>query len=235
MEFNPSLQQGKLIKRYKRFLTDIELADGSVITIHCPNTGSMKNCLFPGETVWFSTSDNPKRKYPHTFEIMTTPTGDMIGVNTGRANDLAEEGIRSGAITELQGYSNLKREVKYGDENSRIDLFLSDGEQANCYVEVKSCTLLENNCGYFPDAVTSRGQKHLRELILMKQQGYRAVLLFLVQHTGITKVAPADHIDPEYGQLLREAAKKGVEILAYQAKLARHSVDILTSCVIDLK
>lgn len=235
MEFNPSLQQGKLIKRYKRFLTDIELADGSVITIHCPNTGSMKNCLFPGETVWFSTSDNPKRKYPHTFEIMTTPTGDMIGVNTGRANDLAEEGIRSGAITELQGYRNLKREVKYGDENSRIDLFLSDGEQANCYVEVKSCTLLENNCGYFPDAVTSRGQKHLRELILMKQQGYRAVLLFLVQHTGITKVAPADHIDPEYGQLLREAAKKGVEILAYQAKLARHSVDILTSCVIDLK
>ncbi len=211
MEFNPSLQQGKLIKRYKRFLTDIELADGSVITIHCPNTGSMKNCLFPGETVWFSTSDNPKRKYPHTFEIMTTPTGDMIGVNTGRANDLAEEGIRSGAITELQGYRNLKREVKYGDENSRIDLFLSDGEQANCYVEVKSCTLLENNCGYFPDAVTSRGQKHLRELILMKQQGYRAVLLFLVQHTGITKVAPADHIDPEYGQLLREAAKKGLK------------------------
>ncbi|KFZ37387.1 XRE family transcriptional regulator [Shewanella mangrovi] len=219
MHFEPPLQRGRLLKRYKRFLADIELADGSVTTIHCPNTGSMKNCLFPGESVWFSSSDNPKRKYPYTWELMQTPSGDLIGINTGRANQLAEEAIRDGIIKELKGYKTLKREVRYGSENSRIDIMLTDGEQPDCYVEVKSATLLEGEHGFFPDAVTERGQKHLRELMSVVNQGQRGVLLFIVQHTGIHDVAAARHIDSAYAELLETALSVGVEVLAYCSEL----------------
>ncbi|WP_226565672.1 DNA/RNA nuclease SfsA [Shewanella chilikensis] len=220
MEFIPPLQSGILIQRYKRFLADVRLDDGTEITLHCPNTGSMKNCLFPGERVWFSFSDNPKRKYAHTWELMQTPGGDLIGVNTGRANALVEEGIQTGVIKELQGYQNLKREVKYGDENSRIDIFLSEGTKADCYIEVKNTTLLEEGHGYFPDAVTSRGQKHLRELMSVVKSGQRGVLVFLVQHTGIKTVSAARHIDSKYAELLNEAIDTGVEVLAYATSLA---------------
>ncbi|ARD23776.1 MULTISPECIES: DNA/RNA nuclease SfsA [Shewanella] len=230
MDFTPPLQKGTLLKRYKRFLADVKLEDGSEITIHCPNTGSMKNCLFPGETVWFSTSDNPKRKYPHTWEISATPEQHLIGINTGRANALAEEAIKSGVITELSGYANIKREVKYGDENSRIDILLSDDTQPLCYVEVKSCTLLEQTVGYFPDSVTARGQKHLRELMHMVSLGHRAVLLFVVQHSGINLVQAAEHIDPQYALLLKQAVNSGVEVLAYQTEISATSSIITRSC-----
>ncbi|GGI70756.1 DNA/RNA nuclease SfsA [Shewanella gelidii] len=233
MKFIPSLQQGKLVRRYKRFLTDVLLADGQERTIHCPNTGSMKNCLFEGEDVWFSESDNPKRKYPNTWEIAQTDEGHLIGINTGRANHLATEAIEQQVIPELAGYETLKKEVKYGNENSRIDILLTAPEQPNCYVEIKSCTLLEDNSGYFPDAVTTRGQKHLRELMEMAAQGHRAVLLFIVQHTGIDRVSPAAHIDPEYSALLKQAANSGVEIIAYGTTICpeeikvTHAVDVL--------
>ena len=230
MQFSPALASGILIKRYKRFLADVALPDGSIITIHCPNTGSMKNCLFPGETVWFSTSDNPKRKYPHTWEIMQTDQQHLIGINTTRANALAEEAILQQVITELRGYDNLKREVKYGNENSRIDILLTSQNRSECYIEVKSCTLLEQQVGYFPDAVTTRGQKHLRELIHMVTLGHRAVLLFVVQHSGITTVKPARHIDPEYAELLKQAVSMGVEVLAYKTKLSPLESCITTSC-----
>jgi len=234
MEFKPELNSGVLIQRYKRFLTDILLEDGTQVTIHCPNTGSMKHCLYPGNKVWFSVSDNPKRKYSRTWEQAQTPDGDIIGINTGRANALAEEAIHSGVITQLQGYDTLRREVKYGNENSRIDILLTSETQQACYVEVKSCTLLEDGQGYFPDAVTTRGQKHLRELIEMVQQGHRAVLLFVVQHTGIQSVKAAAHIDPEYAALLKQASLAGVEVIAYHAQLSAQAAILFKSCPIKL-
>lgn len=234
MLFSPPLQQGTLIKRYKRFLADIELCDGSQITIHCPNTGSMRNCLFPGEKVWFSTSDNPKRKYPNTWELAQTDAGHLIGINTGRANALAAEAINDGVITELQGYGELRREVKYGSENSRIDLLLEDTNLGRCYIEVKSCTLLEQQQGYFPDAVSIRGQKHLRELIEMVRLGHRAVLLFVVQHSGIDRVSAAQHIDPDYAQLLSQAHQAGVEILAYCTEMSTEGLHLAKSCPVSV-
>jgi len=213
--------QGRLIRRYKRFLADVALANGDVVTAHCPNTGSMKNCVEEGAEVWLSVSDNPKRKYRFTWEYIVTSRGHWICVNTGKANRLVEEAVLRGVVEELAGYPELKREVKYGDENSRIDLMLSDG-QSNCYVEVKSVTLLESPVsrgeGYFPDAVSDRGAKHLRELMGVARQGDRAVLFFCVQHTGIRCVKPADHIDATYGELIRQASRLGVEILAYKVR-----------------
>ena len=234
MKFDPSLESGTLIKRYKRFLADVRLTNGDQITIHCPNTGSMKNCLSEGSSCWFSHSDNPRRKYPCTWEIATTPTGFLAGVNTGRANALVKEAIESGTIAELQGYRSLRTEVKYGAENSRIDLLLEahpqHGEQ-RCYVEVKNVTLdMGNGLGLFPDSVSTRGSKHLRELAAVAEQGDRAVLLYCVQHSGIERVMPADDIDPEYGRTLRMAMAAGVEVLAYRAKLSADEI-VLTEAV----
>jgi len=225
MKYTPPLQQGALIKRYKRFLTDVRLPSGEEITIHCPNTGSMKNCLVPDAACWFSTSDNPKRKYPHTWEIATTPQGHLAGINTGRANALVVEAIEAGVVTELGGYAQLRREVGYGGERSRIDILLSDDAQTElCYVEIKSVTLydedVDDGLGLFPDAVSSRGAKHLRELMAMRAEGHRAVLFFCVQHSGIQRVAPAAAIDPLYAETLREAVESGVEVLAYGARIS---------------
>lgn len=228
MKLDPPLEQGILLRRYKRFLTDVQLPDGSEMTIHCPNTGSMKNCIAEGSPCWFSRSDNPKRKYPCTWEIATTPDGSLAGINTGRANALVKEAIENGVVAELQGYEKLRSEVKYGEENSRIDLLL-EGDNERCFVEVKNVTLgLDANDksgnGFFPDAVTTRGTKHLRELMHQVEQGDRAVLFFCVQHTGIERVSPADHIDPTYGETLREAVKAGVEVLAYRAELSADEI-----------
>ena len=234
MQFTPPLAQGRLLRRYKRFLTDVQLPDGEEVTIHCPNTGSMRNCLYEGQTVWFSISDNPKRKYSRTFELMTTPDGHFIGINTGRANSLAEEAIHQGVIKELKGYARLTREVKYGEENSRIDLLLTDEHLPDCYIEVKSCTLLEEGKGYFPDAVTTRGQKHLRELMQMVKLGHRAVLLFMVQHTGIVSVSPASHIDADYAHLLKQAISQGVEVLAYRTELSPLGAKVTDKCPVFL-
>lgn len=232
MHFDPPLQQGVLLRRYKRFLADIRLETGEEITIHCPNTGSMKNCLAEESPCWFSKSDNAKRKYPNTWEIATTPQGDLAGVNTGLANKLVIEGIEAGVIEELQQYQSLKTEVGYGEEKSRIDIFLSDDERRDCYVEVKSVTLRDDNeliegRGLFPDSVSTRGTKHLRELALMVEQGYRSVLLFCVQHSGIKQVSPAQELDPVYAQTLHEVMAKGVEVYAYQAELSAEQI-ILT-------
>jgi len=222
-----NMQSGRLIKRYKRFLADIELENGRELTVHCPNTGSMKNCADPGSTVWIQDSGNLKRKYPFGWELVQVEGRFWACINTGRANALIREGIETGVISELQGYESLRQEVKYGDENSRIDLLLEDQNKPCCYVEIKNVTLLENNgIGAFPDAVTARGAKHLRELMLMVEQGHRAVLMFCVAHTGIERVRPADHIDPEYGQLLREAVSAGVEVYAYGARITPDEVTI---------
>jgi sugar fermentation stimulation protein A len=216
------LVHARLIKRYKRFLADVRLDSGEVITVHCPNTGSMKNCVEENAEIWLSASDNPKRKYRYTWEYLMTSRGHYIGVNAGKANQLVQSAIRDDLVEPLAGYETIRLEVKYGDENSRIDLLLQDNKKQDCYVEVKSVTLLEDppsrGIGYFPDAVSERGAKHLRELIKMSQSDARSVLLFCVQHTGIQEVRPADHIDREYGKLLREALDSGVEVLAYKIR-----------------
>jgi len=215
-------QTAILLARYKRFMADVRLADGQLLTLHCPNTGSMKNCIVTESACWYSTSDNPKRKYPHTLEVVTTPGGHLAGVNTARANRLVEQALLDGVIEELLGYPLIRREVVYGEEKSRVDFVLSESEDdpRDCYVEVKSVTLMDSEGqGLFPDAVSTRGSKHLRELMAMVQQGHRAVLLFCVQHSGIQWVEPADDIDPVYGATLRTAMAAGVEVIAYRARI----------------
>ncbi|PME29924.1 sugar fermentation stimulation protein SfsA [Vibrio sp. 10N.286.55.E10] len=232
MQFNPPLEPATLIKRYKRFLTDIKLPDGSERTIHCANTGAMTGCATPGNTVWYSTSDNAKRKYPNSWEISETDKGHRICVNTARANQLAVEAIENNTIVELLGYNALRTEVKYGSENSRIDILLEDNEKPPCYIEVKSVTLLDEQetstkgQGFFPDAVTTRGQKHLRELTEMVESGNRAVLLFTVLHSGIEKVSAAHHIDAKYSLLLKQAQDAGVEVLCYKAELSNTQIQL---------
>ena len=208
------LFHGTLIRRYKRFLADVELDDGSLVTAHTPNTGSMRGCARPGSRVILSLSANPGRKYPHSWELVHTD-GVWVGINTLLPNRLAREGIEDGTIAELSGYQTIRAEVPYG-EGSRIDLLLS-GVRGSCYVEVKNVTLVEGGRALFPDAVSARGQKHLRELMQVVRLGQRGVNLFVVQRSDGESVSPADAIDPGYGALLREASRAGVELLAYRA------------------
>lgn len=231
MRFEPPLQRGYFVRRYKRFLADIRTEDGRQLTIHCPNTGSMKNCAEPGDEVWFSESDNPKRKYAFTWELVRSRKGHYIGINTGRANELVKSGIENGRVGELSGYESLLREVSYGRENSRIDLLLSGGAgKPDCYVEVKSVTLLEapvsRGTGYFPDAVSQRGARHLRELARRAAEGYRGVLFYCVQHSGIRLVRPAAHIDPVYAESMQQAVRAGVEVLAYKTRMSASGLSI---------
>jgi sugar fermentation stimulation protein A len=174
----------------------------------------MKGCALPGSRVLLSKSDNPKRKLHYTWELVEVD-GGWVGINTGHPNRLVREGIEQGVIEELQGYASLRPEVPYG-ESSRIDLLL-EGTTGLCYVEVKNVTLVEETRALFPDAITLRGQKHLRELMAMARQGHRAVILYVVQRQDGASVSPAESIDPEYGRLLRLAMANGVEAMAYHA------------------
>jgi len=232
MKFDRKLLQGRFKKRYKRFFVDVELEGGELIVAHCPNTGSMKNCLVENGICWVSESDNPKRKLAYTLEAVTSLHGGMAGVNTGRTNKLVEEALKNKVIQELSDYEKIQREVRFGEEKSRLDFLLSgrlnelksanDQCESDCYVEVKNVTLgMPNGLGMFPDSVTSRGAKHLRELSLAKRQGHRAVLLFCVQHQGIDHIIPARGIDPNYHQELVDACAQGVEVLVYGATLDR--------------
>lgn len=216
MQFEAALEQGRLLKRYKRFFADIESADGEVVVAHCPNTGSMLNCLQEGAPAWFVRNDDPKRKLKATLEILETPHGRLACVNTGRANALVEEALNNGVITELAGFDRLRREVRYGEEKSRADFCLEFGAE-QVFVEVKSVTLgfAGSDVAAFPDAVTERGTKHLRELTRLAQVGQRTVLLYCVNLTGIGAVRAASEIDPAYAAALLEAKAAGVEVLAY--------------------
>ena len=234
MQFIPALQPATLVQRYKRFLADVVTPEGIALTLHCPNTGAMTGCATPGDTVWYSTSENTKRKYPYTWEITQTADGEYICVNTLRANQLVKEAISLDLIPELRGYNALKSEVKYGAENSRIDFMLQAEDRPECYIEVKSVTLADRDYGYFPDAVTLRGQKHLRELISVAAAGKRAVLLFAVLHSAIGRFSPARHIDPKYAQLLNEAQKQGVEVLAYKAELSADNMTLRSALPVTL-
>ncbi len=226
MEFVPALQSATLIKRYKRFLADVLTPAGELLTLHCPNTGAMTGCATPGDTVWYSTSANLKRKYAHTWELTQTQTGDFICVNTLQANNVVREALKENRLAELSGYTEILSEVKYGAERSRIDFMLQADNKVNCYIEVKSVTLSEQGSGFFPDAVSLRGQKHLRELMSVVMHGERAVLLFAVLHSAITRVSPARHIDAKYAQLLCEAQECGVEIIARRAELSARGLTL---------
>jgi len=234
MEFSPDLQPARLIKRYKRFLADVVTPQGEELTLHCANTGAMTGCATPGDTVWYSTSASLTRKYPHSWELTETQQGDWICVNTLRANGLVREALNAGQIAELSGYDTLLPEVKYGAENSRIDFLLQASDRRNCYIEVKSVTLLQQGKGYFPDAVTVRGQKHLRELSQIAQSGQRAVLFFAVLHSGIEDVAPARHIDARYAELLSQARQNGVEVLCYKAQLSPQGMVLRKALKVEL-
>ncbi|ANI84471.1 MULTISPECIES: DNA/RNA nuclease SfsA [Kosakonia] len=226
MEFIPPLKSATLIQRYKRFLADVITPEGETLTLHCPNTGAMTGCATPGDTVWYSTSTNLKRKYAHTWELTQTQQGAFICVNTQQANALTKEAILAGRLAELTGYSSLKSEVKYGAERSRIDFLLQAEDRRNCYIEVKSVTLAEQQSGYFPDAVTLRGQKHLRELMSVAASGDRAVILFAVLHSAVEHFSPARHIDEEYARLLSDAQRQGVEVIAYKAELSADNITL---------
>lgn len=212
MKLPAPLLEGVLVKRYKRFFADVELSDGSVVTAHTPNTGSMRQCAVAGYPVLVSKADDPKRKLKYTLELIRV--GDYwVDTHTQRTNRVVEEALRNDWIEGLAGY-DVVPEFKIGA--SRID-FLLENTDEKVLVEVKNVTLIDGvSTASFPDAVTTRGQKHLRELLEAKQQGYRAVIFFLVQRGEATDFSPADDIDPEYGRLLREVVAGGVEALAYK-------------------
>lgn len=219
MQFKTPLIAGTLIKRYKRFLADVELDTGEIVTAHCPNTGAMTGCAEQGCKVYLSPSDNPKRKLAYTWELAVTPENHWIGIHSAKANRLVEEAWENNRLTGFQQYSRCQREVAYGREKSKIDLLLSGPDDQRCYIEVKSVTLLQQGQGYFPDAVSTRGQKHLRELMEVVQEGHRGVLFFCVQHTGISSVSGAAHIDPQYAELLQQAKASGVEVCTWGCRI----------------
>ena len=208
-----------MLRRYKRFLADVELPDGEVITVHCPNTGAMTGCADPGSRVWLSTSDSRTRKYPHTWELVETASG-MACIHSARANAVVAEAFTTGCIPGFETYPTIRREVKYG-QASRVDLLL-EGAGERVFVEVKSVTLCrQQGLGLFPDAVSSRGVKHLRELQrVVEEEHTRAVLFFCVLHNGIEHVSAAGDIDPAYYAALREALSAGVEVIAWRAQIS---------------
>lgn len=216
MFFDTPLLGGTFVRRYKRFFADIRLDNGEPVTAHCPNSGSLKSCLVPGNPVRVSLQDRPGRKLKYTWEMIQI-NGGWVGINTLLPNRLVSEAIRAGNIERLADFDSLRREVKLG-KNSRIDILLERGER-KCFIEVKNVTLVENEIARFPDAVTERGQKHLRELMKVVKQGDDAVIFFVLQREDARIFSPADDIDPEYGKLLRRAVKSGVKLLAYQASV----------------
>lgn len=221
MRFDPPLHEARLERRYKRFLADVRLADGSPVTVHCPNTGSMLGCAGAGMRIWLSRAGNPARKYAWTWELVESLPGVLVGIHTGRTNALVREGVATGVIEELQGYREVRGEVMAG-EGFRVDFLLSGHDsRPDCYLEVKNVTAaVENRVALFPDAVSERASRHLRELMAKVRAGQRAMLCFCVQRDDVAEVRPADAIDVVYGRTLREAQAAGVELCAYAARMS---------------
>ncbi len=219
----PKLVKGTLIKRYKRFKADVKLGNGHIVTALCPNTGSMRSCSEPGRTVYLSRHNRPDRKLKYTWELIEMPTS-LVGINTGIPNKLVKKSIEDKVIQELLIFDKIRTEVKYG-ENSRIDILLEDSNKKT-FIEVKNCTLMEKGICYFPDAVTSRGLKHLHELQREVQSGNRAVMFYLIQRMDVTCFEPAAHIDPAYSEGLKSAYNNGVQILAYDVQIDTEGISI---------
>lgn len=231
MKFDPPLETVTLLRRYKRFMADVVRADGSEITVHCPNTGSMKNCVLgQPQQALISDSGNPKRKYRHTLEALQVAHGHWAGVNTSRTNALVEEAVRAALVPQLDPVDGVEREVTYGD--SRFDLALGVRDDPHTFIEVKNVTLgpgpedADDGVIAFPDSITERGQKHLKTLMDVVATGKRAVLMFCVQHSGAQAARPADEIDARYGELLRESVAAGVEVLAWKVSLSEREFSL---------
>jgi len=229
MKFASPLIRGRLIKRYKRFLADVKLDDGTTITCTCPNTGSMLGLTGPGAIVWLSQSDSPTRKYRHTWEMIENDAGagpTLVGINTVHPNKIVAQAIEAGRMAPLKGYQSLKREQKYG-ANSRIDILLEDDTKGRAYVEIKNVHLMRQaGLAEFPDSVTERGAKHLAELAEMARAGHRAVMVYLVQRADANALSLAADIDPGYAQAFQLAAAAGVEALAYRCRLTPDEIVI---------
>jgi len=214
--------EGRLERRYKRFFADVRLSDGSRVTAHCANPGSMKSCLIEQGRVWLSDSNDPRRKLRLTWELAEA-SGARIFVNPLAANRVVHEALARGGVPELGGYTSLRREVRFG-ANTRFD-FVLEGDRARCYVEVKNVTLgLGHGRAAFPDSVTERGARHLQELIRVVESGQRAVLLFCVSRSDARSAEPAGDIDPNYARWLRRAHEAGVELLAYKCRITQRGV-----------
>lgn len=213
MKFD-NLVKATAVRRYKRFLTDCILESGDEITVHCPNSGRMTGCIEEGAEVRLSISDNPKRKYSHTLELVKMPES-WICVNTGNANKAGAEFVENGLIPELSDFTSVKREVTYPFSKSRVDLELTKDNGERCFVEIKSCTLVEDGVAMFPDAPTVRGQKHVKELMELPNHGIKPVILFLIMRNDAKTFKAAEHIDPKFTELLSQAVENNVEVLAY--------------------
>lgn len=220
MRFSPPLTEARLLRRYKRFLADVELPGMGTITIHCPNTGSMLGCAEPGMRVWLSRAANPERKYAWTWELVEARPGVVVGIHTGRTNALVREALQQGVLAELRGYGEIQAEVKAGD-GFRVDFVLKGHRRKpDCFLEVKNVTAaVQDGVALFPDAVSERASRHLRELMQKVAAGKRAMLCFCVQRDDVREVRPADDIDAVYGRTLRAALNAGVEVCAYVARV----------------
>lgn len=222
MKFEKPLIKARIIKRYKRFLSDLELESGEIIHAHVPNTGSMKTCWEEGWHAYLSKSNDPERKLPYTWEL-TDSGKSLICINTNLPNKIVKEALENKNIPELSQYNHVKPEQKVLD--SRIDFYLTEDGLPDAYVEVKNVTLKgEGTTALFPDAVSTRGQKHLIDLMKLKEQGHRAIMLYLINRTDVTDFKPAEDIDPKYAELLNEASKKGVEILPYRTSISPQEI-----------
>ena len=230
MQFKTPLIKGRLIKRYKRFLTDVELEDGTTVTAHCTNSGSMKTCIEEGAPVYLTPVNDPKRKTKFTWEMIFI-NGGWIGINTSIPNLLAFEAVRDGKIEKLKGYTTVKREVKFGD--SRFDVF-AENDNEKCFIEVKNVTMKDGRYAAFPDAVTTRGLKHLNTLIEVKKQRIRAVMLYIIQRMDVNIFTPAKDIDPEYSRALTKAYKAGVEIIPFQAEVSPEKIELVKELPFEL-
>ncbi len=218
MKYSPPLRKGRLIRRYKRFLADVEVEDGATVTMHCPNTGAMTHCGGPGSVIWYSTSTNPKRKYAHTWELVEVD-GHLISINSARANAIVGEALDEDRVDALHGYVSVRREVRIGEH--RLDFVLEGhpGDPRRCLVEVKSVTLLHDpgvGAGSFPDAVSVRAARHLDHLTSLVDS-HRCVLFFCVQHAGIRSVRAAREVDAQWADAMDRAREAGVEVIAYRA------------------
>jgi len=226
MRFQSPLIRGTLIQRYKRFLADVCLENGDIITAHCTNTGSMMGCTKPGSAVYVSRSDTAHRKLRYTWEMIRVGRA-WVGINTLHPNRLVAEAVEGGIIGELAGYEAVRREV-VTRQGTRLDMRLDKGAES-CFVEVKNVTAAIGKAAAFPDAVSMRGTKHLKELMRLRRKGYRTAMVFVVQRSDCRFFRPADEIDPEYGRWLRRAVKAGVEILSYRASVTPKEILLVES------
>lgn len=226
MRFEAPVIRGTLVRRYKRFLADVVLEDGTETTVHCPNTGSMMGCCTPGSTVWLLPASNTARKYPLGWELVEVEPAVLVGINTGRSNALVAEALERGIIPELATYGSVRREVKVPGTRSRIDFLLSGHPRdPDCYLEVKNVTAaVSGDDAFFPDAVSTRAARHVDELAALVLSGHRSAMCFCVQRADVNRVRPADGIDPAYGKALRKAVSNGVEAYALRATVSTTGV-----------